>query len=425
MSEPRPRDSRVSGLRNALETLRVPHFAPLFGSTFLQQICGQIMMMAMQWLVITQLTESRTLYTLIGFLQGGIATLLSPIAGVVADRVAKRTLLVVCRLGLVAIVSAMAALVQTDVVTMLHVYVASVLGGVLSALMQPASQTFVFDVVGRERVANAIALNATGGGIAQIFGPAAAAILLALIGVAGAFAIGATGLLASAGLLLAVPIAGRMVAAAEVAPRPALHDLAEGFRWMWGNPPVRLVILGCTMAVFNGALGPMRPIFAHHVLDVGEAGLGGMGVAAGVGTMLAALWLASLPGFRRPGIWILGSLWIYALCLVLYAAAFSYEWILAVEFLAGFSGQVWNVTVMAGLQLAVPEAMRGRVIGIVFMVAQLGFVGQPVLGWLADTIGDRLALAAFGVVPSVVLALVLAFGMRTLRRVGESPRADG
>ena len=183
-------------------------------------------------------------------------------------------------------------------------------------------------------------------------------------------------------------------------------------------------MLACTMALFNGALGPMRPVFAHYVLDVGEAGLGAMGVAAGVGTVVAAVTLASLPGFRRPGVWIITSLWAYALCMVLYAFAFSFEWILLVEFLAGVSGQVWNVTVVAGLQLSVPEEMRGRVIGMIFTVAQLGFLGQPIVGLMADALGDQWALGLFGMVPSIVLAGVLAFRMAELRRVGDHSNAN-
>lgn len=419
-----PHEARSAGLSQALTTLRIPHFAPLFGSNFVQAFCGQIMMMAMQWLTITQLTEKRSLYFVIPFLQGGVAAILSPYARVVADRVSKRTLLVAGRFLLVVIVFSMATLVLTDLVTLTHVYVASFAGGVVSAMMQPAGQTFVFDVVGRSRIENAISLNATANGIAQVAGPAAAAALLASVGVAGSFFVGGAGLFLSAGLLLAIPIAGKIVRQAETTSAGA--DLRAGFAWVWQDRPIRLVMLGCTMALFNGVLGPMRPVYAKFVLDVGEAGLGAMGVAAGVGTMLAAVGLASMPGFRRPGVWIIGSLWVYALCLVLYAFAFSFEWILAVEFLAGISGQIWNVTVMAGLQLAVPEHMRGRVVGMVFMVAQFGFLGQPVIGILADRIGDQWALGLFGAVPSIVLAGVLLFGMRTLRQVGEEPiQANG
>ncbi|MFP6640153.1 MAG: MFS transporter [Myxococcota bacterium] len=414
-------DQRV-GLGRAIETLRLPHFAPLFSSNFVQAFYGQVMMMAMQWLTIDQLTEERTLYFIIPFLQGGVAALLSPFAGVVADRVAKRSLLITGRLLLVVIVVSMGMLVWTGLVTLTHVYVASVIGGVVSAMMQPAGQTFIFDVVGRERVENAISLNATASGLAQVGGPLAAGAMLAVIGVAGSFFVGGAGLFMSACLLMAIPIAGKVVETVEATSAGA--DLRAGFAWVWRDAPVRLVMLGCTMAIFNGALGPMRAIYAKFVLDVGTTGLGWMGAAGGAGTILAALWLASMRSFPRPGVWIIGSLWAYALCLVLYAFAFSFEWILAVEFLAGISGQVWTVTVMAGLQLAVPENMRGRVVGMVFTVAQLGFIGQPVMGLLADRIGDQWALGLFGAIPSVVLAAVLVFGMKRLRQVGHTHLAE-
>ena len=406
------------GLGRALETFRLPHFAPLLGANFIQAFCGQIMMMAMQWLTIDQLTDERTLYFIIPFLQGGVAALLSPYAGVVADRVSKRALLIGGRLLLAVVVLSMAMLVWPELVALAHVYIASLIGGVISAMMQPAGQTFVFDVVGRERVENAISLNATAGGIAQVGGPLAAGALLAVIGVAGSFFVGGAGLFLSASLLMAIPIAGKMAERMEETSTGA--DLRAGFAWVWRDAPVRLVMLGCTMAIFNAALGPMRAVYAKFVLDVGTTGLGWMGAAGGLGTILAALWLTSMGGFRRPGVWIIGSLWAYALCLVLYAFAFSFEWILAVEFLAGVSGQVWNVTVMAGLQLAVPEGMRGRVVGMVFTVAQLGFLGQPVIGFLADRIGDQWALGIFGAIPSGVLAGVLVFGMKRLRQVGQT-----
>jgi hypothetical protein len=153
-----PDEERRGGFGRAIETLRLPHFAPLFGANFVQAFCGQIMMMAMQWLTIDQLTEERTLYFIIPFLQGGVAALLSPYAGVIADRVSKRALLVGGRLLLAVIVLSMATLVWTGLVTLTHVYLASLVGGVISAMMQPAGQTFVFDIVGRDRLENAISL---------------------------------------------------------------------------------------------------------------------------------------------------------------------------------------------------------------------------------------------------------------------------
>jgi MFS family permease len=133
--------------------------------------------------------------------------------------------------------------------------------------------------------------------------------------------------------------------------------------------------------------------------------------------------MSMMPRFRYIGLWITGGMLGYAVCLLAYSFAFSLGYLLFVEFLLGATGQIWNVTVMAGLQLAVPERMRGRVISMVFMVAQLGFIGQPIVGALADRLGDQIALGIFGAIPSVVLLAVMLTRWRVLMLVGRDREA--
>ena len=419
MSEPDgPEETRV-GFARIRATLQIPHYLPFFLANFAQFLFAQVSMMAMFWLM-TGLTESRFQITLVAFCQGVTVFVLSPWGGVVADRVAKKWLLVFTRLAMVVLVVAMGALVAADVATIAHLWIASVIGGAIVSLMQPASQTFVFDLVGRDRLENAIALNATAGGVAQVFGPAAGGVIVAAIGVSASFFVSGAGMFMAAGLLLAIPIAGRAVA--EVERKHPVEEIREGFAWVWADRGVRLVLLASCMALFNGAIMAMRPVYARFVLDVGEVGFGVMSGANGVGTLLAAVALSMLARFRYVGIWITGGMLGFALCIVLYSFAFSFEYILLIEFLLGVTGQVWNVTVMAGLQLAVPEHMRGRVISMVFMAAQLGFVGQPIVGALADRFGDQIALGVFGAIPSVVLFLMLITRHALLMQVGERPR---
>jgi len=405
----------MNGFERARSTLAQPHVAPFFTSNFIQFLCGQIAMLAMQWLI-TDLTESRLLISLVAFAQGGTVVLFSPIGGLIADRAPKRTLLIASRIGLVAILGVIAGLVSSESIHISHVWLCSIAGGLSIAVSQPASQTFVFDLVGRDRLENAIALNATFAGVAQVLGPAAGGALLAVAGVAATFLGSALGVGLSAGLLLAIPIAGR---AAAGAPKPGLREMGEGFAWVWRDRGLRLVIIGCGMAIFNGALGTMRPVYARFVLDVGEVGLGGMAAASGAGTVLSALALAGLPRFRYIGLWIIGSMVGFAFCMVLYALAFSYHYILVIEFLLGAFGQIWHVTVIAGLQLVVPPELRGRVIALIFMIAQLGFIGVPMIGALADYAGDQIALGLFGAIPTVILIGILLFGFRLLKGVGE------
>ncbi|MEZ4289164.1 MAG: hypothetical protein R3E53_01000 [Myxococcota bacterium] len=174
------------------------------------------------------------------------------------------------------------------------------------------------------------------------------------------------------------------------------------------------------MAVFNGALNPMRIFFARDVLDVGAEGLGWMAGVNGVGTLAAAVLAILRPPQRHLGILIAGTMLAFATGLVLYSFAFSFGWVLGVEGWLGFTGQLWNISALIGFQLAVPEAMRGRVLSMVFTLAQLGFLGVLGVGALADLVGDQTALFVFGAIPTVLLTGLLVFGWRTLEAMQEA-----
>ncbi|MEE9280288.1 MAG: MFS transporter [Myxococcota bacterium] len=396
-----------------LAAFRVPHFLAYWLSNLLQFFSAQIHSMTMQWLV-TELTTSRTLLGLVGFVQGTVVAAASPLAGVAADRFAKRHLLVASRVAMAGVVLLMAFLVQTGLIVIWHIIALAVVGGLIMALMQPASQTYVFDIVGRERIQNAIALNSTGTGAAQMLGPALAGGLIAAVGIVGAFVSAAAGILLATGMLALIPVLGSPTSAGR---GRALRELRDGFGYVRAHPALLLTLVACSMAIFNGALFAMRPIFARHVLEVGSVGYGMMAGASGVGTVVGALVATLLPPFRRPGVMITLAMFGYSTCIFLYSFAFSFEYVLVVEFGTGLFGQLWNVSTFSGLQMAVPENMRGRIVSMVFMVVQLASIGQLFVGALADAIGDQLAMGIFGLTPMLVLGGILAFGHRTLREL--------
>lgn len=397
-----------------LATLRVPHFLPLWISNLLQFAATYAQLVALQWLV-TSLTDSRTLLGLVGFVQGVVIFATSPLAGVAVDRLAKRRVLAVGRLGLAVVALAVAALVAADRIAIGHLLVAAFAGGLFSSFMQPATQTFVFDVVGRERVQHAVALNSGATGLAQTAGPFAGGALLALAGFVGAYLSAAAGLLLAAALLLRVPVSGR--SAAPPAAASWWADLREVLDYVGANPGVKWALVACTMAIFNGSLQAMRPVFARHVLEVGSVGYGSMAGAAGLGGLTTALVLALRPPLRRPGVVVVASMLGFSACCFLYAFAFSYAYILAVEFLSGVFGQIWMVATFSGFQMAVPEAMRGRIVGLVFTLVMLAPVSQLFIGMLADAIGDQLAMGIFGLTPTLALAVLLAASWRSLARM--------
>ena len=196
-----------------------------------------------------------------------------------------------------------------------------------------------------------------------------------------------------------------------------MSDLREGFAYVRDHPPLLLALLGCSMALFNGAINPMRPIFARHVLGVGAQEFGILSAVHGVGTFAAAVYVLLFPLRRKLGVVIVGSMLAFAIGLLLYSFAFSYTYVLVVEAWLGFTGQIWNVAALTGFQLAVPREMRGRVLSMVFTLAQLGFIGSLGVGVLADAVGDQLALGIFGAIPTVLLLPLLIFGYRTLEKM--------
>jgi MFS family permease len=398
----------------ALAALQAPFFLAVWGSNLLQIFANQIHLFTVQWLV-TELTPSRTLLGLAIAISGGTIALSSPIAGVLVDRFAKRDLLIIGRVGILFVILALGWGVHAGWIALWHIYVGAVLFGLLSALLQTGTQTYLYEVVGRERAQPALALNAAGMGLGQMAGPALAGLMIAIGGVVGSWTGAAAGLVLSSLLLLAVPIRG------QVAPssRAPLRELREGFAYAIGHRPLLVALLVCTMSIFNGALFAMRPVFARHVLGVGSEGMGMMAAMAGCGTLLGALAATRLPTLRRPGIPIALSMLGFSSCILLYSFAFSFHYILVIEFASGLFAQLWQIATFSGLQMAVPESMRGRVIGILFMVAQLSQVGGVFVGGLADRVGDQLAMGIFGAIPITLLLLILVLGHRVLRTLGE------
>ena len=413
---PNAAESEVAGAEapwaHVAATLREPYFLKVWGSNLLQFASYYAQFMMLQWLV-TSLTESRTLIGLVSFVQGGVVFLTSPLSGVAADRLARQNLVVVCRLGLAVVITSIALLVALDRIAIWQILVAALFMGLFVSLLQPATQTLVFDVVRLERAPNAVALNAAAQGIGQTLGPLAGGLLVGAVGFSAAYSSSAAGLVLAALLLLVVPFLGD--SARKSPPKGWLRDLREGFSYVRAHPPVLLALVATSLAVFNGAVAAMRPIFARHVLHVDSVGYGGMAAVAGLGGLLAAVVMAGLPSARRPGLMMGWSMLGFSTLIFLYAFAFSYAYVLAIEFGLGVFGQVWNVYTFTGLQLAVPQEMRGRVVSLVFMLVMLAPVGALFVGMLADRVGDQLALGAFGLVPMLILCGILLLGSRQLR----------
>ena len=338
----------------------------------------------------------------------------APAAGVLADRVPRRGLLIVTQslLGLLALT--LGVLAATGVVTVPLVIAVAAGVGLVSAFDVPARQAFLVEMVGAPDLPGAIALNSSLFNTARVVGPAVAGSLVGVVGEAPCFFLNAASYLA----VIAALAAMRLPPASPTAVRPALGaGLRSGLGYVWDRPSLRnlLLLLGVTSGL-GLQYQVLMPVYARTVFDAGATGYGLLLTAAGLGALASGLGLAwrqtSRAQQRRN---LLVGLLVFSAGVLGVAASPSLPVALACQACAGFGMIRYTATTNTLLQLLVDDEYRGRVMGLhTVMFLGTGPVGSLALGGLADRLGARLATCASG---GVVLACALWLALR-LRRLG-------
>ncbi|MFE1557054.1 MFS transporter [Streptomyces sp. NPDC058734] len=365
---------------------------------------------AQDWLVLS-LTGSASAVGVTIALQFLPMLLFGLYGGVLADRLPKRPLLIATQsaMGLTGV--ALAALTLAGNVQVWHVYLAAFLIGLVTVVDNPARQTFVSEMVGPAQLANAVSLNSANFQSARLVGPAIAGVLITAVGSGWAFLLN--------GLSFAAPIAGLLLMRTRelhpVTPQPrAKGQLREGLRYVAGKPELvwPIVLVG-----FIGTFGFNFPIwlsaFTEDVFhgDAGTYGLFNTLIAAG---SLAGALLAARRGHSRLRLLVTAAV-LFSVLLLVTAFAPGF-WLFAVLLVPiGMFGLTVNVVANSSVQMATDPEMRGRVMALFMMVFTGGTpVGAPLVGWITDTYGARLGMAAGGLIS---LAAAVAVGL-VLSRVG-------
>jgi MFS family permease len=355
--------------------------------------------LALGWLVY-QITNSPLALGLVGFFQSLPMFLFSLFGGVTADRVDKRTLIISTQTTAMLLAFILSTLTLSKIVRIEHILFLAFCLGTVHAFDMPARQAFVIEMVGKEDLMNAIALNSTIFNGARILGPAAAGALIAVVGAGMCFFLNGVSFLAViAGLLLMrVPKSPR-----EARKEPVFANLVEGLRYIWRNPIVlTLESLVAVSSIFGMPYARLMPVFARDVLRVGAHGYGFLLSATGAGALIGALSLASLGNFQHKGWLVTAGNFLYPTMLL--AFSFSRLFPLSLVFLVGvgFSMITQNATTNTLLQTTVPDKLRGRVMS----VHALFFGGLAPLGdLLAGTVANfSNAPAAVGLGASIALS---------------------
>jgi MFS family permease len=348
-------------------------------------LMGTWMQSTAQGYLIYQLTGSPVYLGLVGFAAGVPTWLFTLFGGVVADRISRRTLMVITQSTMLVLAFILAALTFTNVVRPWHILVLAFLLGVANAFDAPARVSFVLELVPREDMTNAIALNSTMFNTATVVGPSIAGLTYAAFGPAWCFTLNGISFIAVIVALLLMHI---KLDAQQARRSNAMVEIIEGLEYVFTN---RLVLsLTATVglvSMFGFGLMNLLPAWATDVLRGNEVTNGLLISARGFGALISALMLASLTKHK-----IRGRLWMVGY-MVVPASLFFFAWIrwlplsLTLLVVIGWGMMMLTNNSNALIQSRVPDNLRGRVMGVYALVLN-GFI--PVGALLAGAVAQKL-----------------------------------
>jgi MFS family permease len=391
----------------------------LFFAGQLVSLIGTWMQSTAQLWLVYKLTNSAALLGVFGFANQIPILLLASIGGYVGDRYNRHRGVIATQTAAMILAFVLAALTLTGVIRHMGLRGAWViifiafLVGIVNAFDVPIRQAFLVQMVGKEDLPNAIALNSSIFNGARVVGPAIAGFAIAWIGEGWCFFLNGVSFLAVILALLAMRLQPVAIKPSTDSP---LRSLIQGFRFAMSDPPIRsallllswLSLLGLQYSVF-------LPIFAEDILHGGARGLGLLMSSAGVGAVLGALHFAARTEFKGLARWIAGTSMACAIGLVLFSASRVFWMSMVVLFVVGFSATVQMAATNTIVQSRVPDELRGRIMAVyatMFMGVQP--IGSLLAGGIAKRIGAPRTLGLFGL---LVLAGSLVFLFRVVTKL--------
>ena len=410
-------EPRTNASLSRIRAYRQRTFASLAVRNYRLFVIGQAISLSGTWmqsvaqgLLVLQLTGSGTALGIVTALQTLPVLVFGAWGGVIADRFPKRRILYVTQVvaGLASL--AMGLLVLTDLVTLPAVYALAILLGFVKVFENPTRQTFVREMVGNERLTNAVSLNSTMMNLARVIGPAIAGILVATVGLAYCFIL--DGL--SYGVVLAMLFRMR---ADELRPARtvarARGQLQEGLRYAWSTPAVRTVLLMMALiGTFTYEFSVVLPLFSEFTFETGASGYAALTAAMGLGAVAGGLYSAGRRG-NTPRM-LVTSAALFGLSVLATALTPNLTVALIAMVVVGFFSISFTTLGNATLQLTSAPEMQGRVMAL-WTVSFLGTtpIGGPIMGAIGEHAGARYALAIGG-----IAALVAAgIGLMAARRI--------
>lgn len=386
-----------------VRALRHRNFQLFFSGQLVSLVGTWMDNIAEAWLVY-RLTGSSLLLGTVAFCGQFPVFLLAPLGGMAADRFHRRSIVVVTQTSAMVLAGILATLTLLGRITVWEILLIDTLQGVVNAFDIPARQAFLVEMVGREDLINAIALNSSMFNGARILGPSVAGILVASIGEGWCF-------FANAVSYIAV-IAGLLLMKLNYAPRPPqkatpFENILEGFQFVRRTGPMRAIIMLIGLvSIVAVPYSVLMPIFADRILHGGPRALGILMSGAGLGALLGALTLATRHGVKGLGRWIAAGAAGFGFSLILFSFSRSFWLSVALLVPVGYGVMLQMSSSNTMIQAMVPDELRGRVMAVYTMM----FMGMAPMGALfAGFMADRITApwtVALGGLAAIVGAAV-------------------
>lgn len=381
--------SKIIRVPQTFRALRHRNFR-LFWWGQLISVSGSWMQLAAQGWLVYRLTGSAFYLGLVGFARYFPILLFSLFGGVIADRFPKRNLVILTQC--VAMIQAflLAVLTSTGTVQIWQILVLSVLLGLVNAFDTPARQSFIVEMVGKEDLMNAIALNSSVFNASRIVGPVAAGVLVPTLGEASCFFLNGLSFLAVLVSLLCMDARSLSPALSEASNGSLWLKLREGLRYAQSDVTIlTLLMLISISSIFALPYSTLMPAFARDVLGLGATGYGALLAAVAVGALSGALFLASWGShFRKGRLFTVGNL-LFPLGLIAFSLSRSFMLSELLLVLVGFGFILQNAMANTLLQTMAKEGFRGRVMSM----HTIAFIGLSPVGDLqAGTIAHFLSV---------------------------------
>jgi MFS family permease len=386
----------------------------LFIGGQLVSLIGTWMQTTAQLWLVYKMTNSAALLGVFGFANQVPILFLASIGGYVGDRYNRHYGVIVTQVVSMLLAFALAALTFAEAITVWELILVAFLVGIVNAFDVPIRQAFLVQMVMREDLPNAIALNSSIFNGARVVGPAIAGFALAWKGPAWCFLLNGVSFLAVLAALLAMRIQKFAVKPPEGSP---FQNFIQGFQFAMRDFPVRSVLLLLSLLSLLGLqYSVFLPIFASDVLHRGVKGFGLLMSAAGIGAVLGALYFAGRTNYKGLARWIAGTSLVCGIGLVLFSQSRIFWFSAGILLLVGFAATVQMAATNTIVQNRVPDDLRGRVMAVyatMFMGVQP--IGSLIAGGIAKHIGAPNTLTIFGafvIVGSLIFLFRVALRLR-------------